>query len=173
MRSLDDIYRNRLLKAAVFLCAIGLLLAPLAGRSSMPLQAHRITGRQLLDPQTPAQKSSSQSVAIDRDPFAVPPGDVEKPAAAQSGAAGVVGMTVHQGDAMGYAVPGRSTELSGSIVVRAIVSGSNPSALVEESGKPRVVQIGDALGGVAISGIDRDGVLLQDGRRFAIEMSDR
>lgn len=173
MRSLDDVFRTRLLRAAIFLCAIALLLAPLAGRSSMVVQENAIAGSPSFESHASIQSHSARTLTIERDPFVAPAADRDQTQIPSSGVTGVVGMTVRQGDSMGYVVPGRSSESPAAVVVRAIVAGSNPSALIEDNGKPRVVQTGDLLDGGRILRIDRAGILLQNGRRLGIDESDR
>ncbi|MBV9270472.1 MAG: hypothetical protein JO165_05215 [Candidatus Eremiobacteraeota bacterium] len=100
-------------------------------------------------------------MAIDRDPFVSPRSLV--PPSSSKAAAGVVGMVVHQGQAMGFSVPN-----DGLPIVRAIVSGAQSSALVEDAGVPRVVQRGDSLSGSRIDRIDAGGILLEDGRELML-----
>jgi hypothetical protein len=52
--------------------------------------------------------------------------------------------------------------------VTAIATGADPTAIVEEGGSVRVVTIGDALDGSAVTAITDAGVVLADGRRLTL-----
>ena len=55
--------------------------------------------------------------------------------------------------------------------ILAVVSGPHPTALIEESGHPRTVAVGDDLGGARIAAIDEIGITFQNGRRLAFPNS--
>ena len=53
--------------------------------------------------------------------------------------------------------------------VTAVATGSDPTAIVESGGVPRVVTIGDSLDGSTITAIDDDGIRLSGNRRLSLE----
>jgi len=61
-----------------------------------------------------------------------------------------------------------SPAAAGAAVVRAVVLGASPHALVDEGGAARVVQIGSTLAGATVADINATGVVLDDGRRLPI-----
>ena len=52
---------------------------------------------------------------------------------------------------------------SGTTVVRAVVTGAEPRALIESNGSVRVIRIGDRIGSLAVIGIDATGVVMDGG----------
>ena len=61
-----------------------------------------------------------------------------------------------------FAWNGRSDE----IVVRAVVVGSHPSALVDDGGATHLLTVGDPIAGSSVVAIDAGGVVLGDRRRL-------
>ncbi len=59
-------------------------------------------------------------------------------------------------------------ELPADAVVRAVVLGETPHALIEIGSRTMLVGIGDVLGGVRVEAIDDTGVLLSDGSRVPL-----
>jgi len=133
MRPLSDPQRMRFLRLSACMCVGTLFLAPLVGRTSIELSAQQAAFDRTFDAAALATDEPAPAISINRDPFDSPE-TVRTVAAPAASASTVVGMTVRQGEPMGYTVPN-----GGSAVIRAIVSGSHPTALAEESGKPRVV----------------------------------
>jgi hypothetical protein len=56
--------------------------------------------------------------------------------------------------------------------LRAVVTGPQPRALIEENGRTRLAGVGDRLAGARISAIDSDSVTLDDGRRLTLTVPD-
>jgi hypothetical protein len=56
----------------------------------------------------------------------------------------------------------------GALRVLAVVTGPNPSALIEDHDHSRLVAAGDALDGSRITAIDGGGIVLEDGRRLGL-----
>lgn len=52
---------------------------------------------------------------------------------------------------------------AGSAIVRAVITGAEPRALVELNGSVRVVGIGDRIGTLAVIGITRGGIIVDGG----------
>lgn len=142
MRPLHDGARRRLLCYSALLCAAPLFLAPLAGRSSFELRDEQAAYDRRFRA-VAELKASSMAVSVARDPFVpdTPRGN---------------GMRVMQGRPIEFIAPLKT-------VVRAIVTGPAPRALVEDNGQARIVGAGDELGGVKVLRIDRSGVRLQNG----------
>jgi hypothetical protein len=61
---------------------------------------------------------------------------------------------------------------AGVPVVRAIVTGRHPCALVDDGSITRLVRAGDRLGATSVIAIDARGVTLGDGRRLALAAND-
>lgn len=165
MPPLDDCDRKRLLQISAALCATSLLLVPLAGRSAFEVQAERQTfDRRFAGTDAPV-KLKEPALAVSRDPFEAGDGGARRPVL-ESGAAvtsGIVGMHVVRGESTGIALPP-----SEGIVVRAIVSGAAPRALVESGGATRIVAPGDALAGSTVLSIGRAGIRLKSGVTLSI-----
>lgn len=62
---------------------------------------------------------------------------------------------------------------TGAVILRAVVLGPAPRALVEENGTDRIVAAGDAIGGSILAAIRRDCIVLRDGRRIAMSVQPR
>ena len=133
MRPLEDRARLRLLRASAGLCAVSLMLAPMAGRTSLGLRAERQAfDRRVTEP--PVLVRKSVRISLLRDPFR----PQTEPAARQSAIV--------------------STPL-----VRAVVTGRDTAALVEEAGTTRIVRAGDTVGGQLVTSIDAGGVHFESG----------
>jgi len=113
--------------------------------------------------------------SVDRDPF-VPDRRIAAEIRVEAAPA-----RAGQGDDIGVVLPanaGASATLPteqdargpGSVaVVRAVVLGDSPRALVDIDGSVHVVGIGDAVGDAAVVRIDAHGVALSDGSRLPME----
>lgn len=132
--------RSRLLHAAIALCAVALLLSPLAARSArkFPLD---VPAEVAIAPVTPMpHETPFPKIYVERDPFAPPP---EMAASSQ-------------------------TERTRAIV-RAVASGAKASALIEEDGRTRLVSIGDRVDESLVTAIDARGIVLANGARVRLE----
>ncbi|MBV8433780.1 MAG: hypothetical protein JO029_05810, partial [Candidatus Eremiobacteraeota bacterium] len=58
-------------------------------------------------------------------------------------------------------------------IVRAVLLGASPKALVELDGRTRIVEIGTRLGGTTIAAINAQGITLDDGERVPIDAGRR
>jgi hypothetical protein len=58
--------------------------------------------------------------------------------------------------------------LSGTVIVRAVMLGDVPKALVESGGGPTIVGIGASLAQSTVTSIAQDGIRLADGRVFRL-----
>ncbi len=59
-------------------------------------------------------------------------------------------------------------------MVRALITGgAAPRALLDENGQVRIVEIGDAVQGSAITAIDSAGILLKNGTRYALSQENQ
>lgn len=159
MHPLDDGSRRKLFTLAAVCCSVPLLLAPLAGRSAFEVRDERDVLVRRFHETTASQVPANASVTIDRDPFIAD--DPNRIAVAESfhsrpRIGDVVGMHVTQGASTGIAV-------SAAPIVRAIVSGTSPRALIDENGRARVVQTGDPIAGSKIVDIRGYGIVLQNG----------
>ena len=153
LQPLNDRERRTLLTWSAVLCAIPLCLAPLAGRSSFELASERAAFDARFSPPSIDAVWNDKPVVVARDPF-VPE---RKPVVNATPAQSVIGMHVTQGQPIGFVVP------SGTMAVRAVVTGASPRALIDDGARVRVVGIGDMLAGFKVVGIDRGGVHLQNG----------
>jgi hypothetical protein len=87
----------------------------------------------------PLQALAYPKLVVDRDPF-VPEGE-----------------TIAAGGAADSSVP----------LVRAVVLGDAPKALIETAGRPEFVGIGSIVAGSVVTAITRDGVVLDSGVRLS------
>jgi len=53
-------------------------------------------------------------------------------------------------------------------IVRAVVTGDHPSALIDDGTATRLVAPGDRVAGASVTAIDATGISLDDGRRIAL-----
>jgi hypothetical protein len=138
---------RRVLAALATVCFSGAVaLTPAEVRSRLD--------RTRADAPPPAAAPPPLAVVVpDGDPF-VPraPDDTATPAAAAAAAA---------------ALPLAPRAPDGPIV-RAIVTGDRPSALVDDGTATRLVGPGDRVAGATVTGIDANGIALDDGRRIAL-----
>lgn len=135
-----EAHRRHAFCAGIGLCAAAAFLAPLAGRSSLALSAGEtpFARRFALPPRVNAQAQQLRNV---RDPFASEdvPGEQPKQPVKREGP-----------------------------IVRAIISGPSPRALVEDGGHLRIVEVGDRLGGAAIEAIAGGRVILTGGQTLVL-----
>jgi hypothetical protein len=160
MRAVSEFNRKRLLCVAAALCATSLALAPLAGRSSFELTRERaLYAERISSPQPPASPKRA-AISRVRDPFVADAAPIAQGGMPLGGAVvnPVSGMRVVQGASTGFPL--------GAPIVRAIVSGDSPRALVEDGGRVRVVGVGDVLAGSPVVSIDRQGIRLGNGVRL-------
>jgi hypothetical protein len=139
--ALLDGQRRTLLRLGVAASVASLIILPLTDMSPVTASA----GMQIADgvkrlPNAPLPLSFPP-IPLDRDPF-VADADAQMPL---------------QGDR------GRIDEAGTAAVLRAVVTGTEPRALVELGSTVRVVGIGDRLGGATVTAITRTGLLLSSG----------
>lgn len=141
MRPLEDRSRLRLLRLSAGLCAASLLLAPMAGRTSLGLRAERQAfDRRITVPSSLLRKSVR--ISLLRDPFR---SETESAASRQT--------------------------MQSMPVVRAVVTGRDAAALVEEGDRTRIVRAGDAVGGQVVTSIDALGVHFETGAVSAVTVN--
>lgn len=136
MQHLEERTRVRMLRLSAFLCAASLLLAPMAGRTSLGLSAER----DAFDRRAPAPAAMTRKtvrVSLLRDPFG------PRNEAAQSETAGMAAPSLP--------------------VVRAVATGRDAVALVDDAGTTRIVRTGDMVAGHIVIGIDARGVHFETG----------
>lgn len=144
MRPLIETDRRRLFGFSAVLCAAPLVLAPLAARSSFGITSGHRAFEASLELRMPVPVKP-RSFSVTRDPFVADAGTdpASVPTASEAGAP----------------------------VVRALVTGSVPYALLDAGGLLRIVRSGDGVAGSTVRSIDAGGVHLQDGR--VISLADR
>lgn len=159
---LHDDDRPALVRLATMLIAGALCVLPLTTQSSPVAGAAGV--RDVADDAnlTPPARLTFPVYEIDRDPF-VPQGAVR--AKLEGGA---VPMTVGQGTNIGIVLPPNVGAGLGA-VVRAIVLGDPPRALIEVGGTVRVVGVGDRLGALTVAGITEGRVALSDGSALILD----
>lgn len=132
-------HRSGMLRAGGALCAVALLLLPLAARSARSLPSDEaLKPIEFGSPPPPA--TPFPHVYVERDPFEAPPGAWRETEGSRARA-----------------------------IVRAVASGARPAALVEEDGRTQLVSIGDRIDGIAVIAIDASGLVFADGTRLQIE----
>ncbi|HEY9085241.1 MAG TPA: hypothetical protein VIN40_04795 [Candidatus Tyrphobacter sp.] len=62
----------------------------------------------------------------------------------------------------------QASDLPANAVVRAVILGDSPHALIEIGSRTMLVGIGDVLAGARVSAIDDSGVVLSDGSRVPL-----
>jgi hypothetical protein len=144
VRALYTRQRHALLRCSALLCAGSLLLSPLTVRPSFQAEAEtdsRVALRAL--PELPS-RLEFPAVVITHDPF-IP-----------STAAALPVSEALSGGASSVAIPTTP-------VVRAVITGPTPKALVDIDGTPQVVGIGSELAGSVVRSISADAVNLENG----------
>lgn len=144
---LDRTSRRLLLAAALIAFAAAFALTLRAGRGELATtHVTVLPAERVLTPSPP--------LLPDRDPFEVPAdAPVDEPASKPSA-------PPHALPTMPVAVP--------PIRVLAVVTGSDPGAIVDDGSGPRLVRIDDRVGTVLLTAIDDSGISLSDGRHLAI-----
>ncbi len=173
MRPIHDAQRRRLLILSATLCAVPIVLSPLAGRSSFEIPDERVAFDERVSVPSVAPARYPGPVTITRDPFVpdAPPVQTAPLALLVPPPSGVVGMPVVQGQPIGFALPpnrgagGSPLEDAsfGAPVVRAIVRGASTRALVEDGTGSHVVGIGDVVAGSPVVWIGSSAIRLKNG----------
>ncbi|HTZ55230.1 MAG TPA: hypothetical protein VMB20_09185 [Candidatus Acidoferrum sp.] len=167
--ALHDDERRALARLATMLIAGALCVLPLTAQNSPSAGAagvHDITSVPNL---VPPERLTFPAYEINRDPF-VPQGAMRVKLEGST-----VPMSVGPSDDIGVVLPpnagasqgGAPPSIPGGLVVgpvvRAIVLGDPPRALVEAGGTVRVLGVGDRLGALTVAGIVPGRVILSDG----------
>ncbi len=110
-------------------------------------------------------------IRIDRDPFVADDAAVSAQATpdrvTRYGAADEIGIVLPP-NAGARSAPPETTVALGLPVVRGIVLGDVPQALIDAGNGVKVYSVGDRIGNNAIASIDSSGVVLSNGVRLAI-----
>lgn len=173
--ALYDDDRRALARLATMLVVGALCVLPITTQSSSVAGAagvHDVTS----DPNiAPPARLTFPAYEVSRDPF-VPEGSNR---AKLDGAA--VPMSVGQGSDIGVVLPANAGAGQGTVasspssssamgpVVRAIVLGNPPQALVEAGGTVHVLGVGDHLGELMVVGIRQGRVTLSDGSMLILD----
>ena len=175
MRPLEEADRRVFVMWSIALCVGSLLLAPLAARSSVDLNAQQdLAAREFQLPAVAADVPPQSGLALNRDPFSadtiIAPDAVEPLVTQAAPRTSIVGASVQAGEPLGIVLPpnagalGMSPPLvNGTSAVAAIITGDRAQALVYEGAHSRIVATGDRLDGHKITSISADGVFLDDG----------
>jgi hypothetical protein len=150
MFALYDAQRATLLRVAVMIivgaCAtLPLTISPTSVIANADPITPAVSGATI--PQVPG-RMQYPDISIARDPFVADNGVLARNGVAQT-----------------TATTGNTTSLP---LVRAIVSGDDPRALVEVNGSVRVLAVGDKLGGDAVASINQSGIELASGIHLGI-----
>lgn len=137
--ALGDTQRKPLLRVALVACAVSLGLMPVAVRSNRELPEERAIAA--LAAASLPESATLNDVVVSRDPFS-PDLALTSPASVSQRAA---------------------TGGPPVAVVRALVIGMSPRAIVEVDGGSRVIAPGDKLGRMKVTDIDAAGVHLSNG----------
>jgi len=136
---LDDAQRKPLLRLGLLACAVSIALMPVAVRSNRELPEERAAAA--LAAASLPQRATLVDVVARRDPFA-PDRTLAVPAPPAAA---------------------RARGAAPDAIVRALVIGMSPRAIVETEGGSRVIAPGDALGHSKVMSIDAAGVHLTNG----------
>ena len=130
---LDDTARRTLYRCSAILCASSLMLLPLSALSS--IEPAGSSSRTVPFRLPSLERASPQrAIAVVRDPFV--------PAVSDSDGA---------------------ASTAGTEIVRGLLLGERPQAVLEEGGHDRLVGIGSEVAGVAVVAITQSGVVLENG----------
>jgi hypothetical protein len=175
MYALYDEQRRHLMRLSLMLVCGGLAVLPLtvppasiaAGASQTAPRHARISV-----PDLPGHLTFP-AIAVQRDPFAADAAALPVPAAGSHPA-----FEVRQGDDIGVVLPANAGAQdqppllggsdAGSALVRGIVLGEEPQALIDTGSGVKVFGVGDRIGPDAIRAIDATGVTLSSGVRLRI-----
>ena len=147
MYPISNTARRKVVVGSAILCAVPLFLAPISGRSSFELTAERIAFTNRFGIPIPRFRRHAIHVHITRDPFVPEPAFVVSPR-----------------DVLAKDSDHRLT----NPLLRAIVFGASPRALLEENGRVRIVGLGDAVDNSRVTSILSDSIRLQDGRTIQV-----
>lgn len=143
MQPLDSVQRKNLLLLSAALCIAPLVLAPIAARPSLGVaKLHAAGGPRLQLPEVPLAWTAAP-VHFKRDPF------------------------VNAGAAQPESPPSPAAKAE-AVVVRAIVTGTIPRALVESGGVVRMIGAGAPLQGSIVVRIDAAGIHLKNGATLPV-----
>ncbi|MEO6835926.1 MAG: hypothetical protein ABI231_08480 [Candidatus Tumulicola sp.] len=154
MRSRRTAKRSAARRCLAFASAIVLLLALGALRSALPAEGGDESPPPEFDAPVAPQQLRFPTILIRRDPFASDIG----------GAAG--GAPLGGDDGADIVLPPNAAAVAP--VVRAVILGAAPKALIEVAGRPIVVGIGTPLANSVIAGISESGILLRDGESLRL-----
>jgi hypothetical protein len=155
------------------LCVAGTIgLATQSARSSIQPRAAQLAFGPIPDAPQPAGE------IVRRDPFAEPAPAVAHAVPAPLSVSGDAGAVDSLPSNLAHdtipAVPGLEPGMSAPQTrVTAIVTGAHPYAMLEAAGAHTIKGLGDRLDGVAITGIDIDGVALANGQRLRVDAASR
>lgn len=144
--------RRRMLRWSVAACAIAILLVPLAALPGPEFSDVQNASAGVQVPDVP-EKLAYPALDVRHDPFARP----------------TQGPSIDDDDPDFVLPP--NAGIASEPVVRAVVVGPDPKALVEIDGQARIVGIGTHLGAESIAGITTQGVTLDDGERLPLDAS--
>lgn len=136
--------RWRMLQASIALCALALLLLPLAARSAKGVPADDADFKPIEVRTPPPAVTPFPRIYVERDPFAAP-----------------------------REIASDASPIQTRLTIRAIASGATQSAIVEEDGRTRLVSLGDRVDGSVVITIDAAGIALANGVRIRIGDSRR
>jgi hypothetical protein len=172
--ALYDDDRRVLARLATMLVLGALCVLPLTTQSSPIARASGVRDNTEYPNLAPPAQLTFPAYEISRDPF-VPEG------AMRAKLDYSVPMSGGQGSDIDVALPANPDATQGAVsepiraplgigpVVRAIVLGYPPRALIETDGSVRVLGIGDTLGGLTIAGITAGRVSLSDGSTLILD----
>jgi hypothetical protein len=170
--ALYDDDRRALMRLASMLIAGALCILPLTTQTSPIAGAAGMHDLSDVAKLAPPARLTFPGYRISRDPFVV-----EGKMRAMLDVGGAP-MSVGQGSDIGVVLPPNAAATQGSLprlplglepIVRAIVLGDPPRALVEVGGAVRVVGVGDRLGTLAVVGIASGRVTLSDGSSLTLD----
>jgi hypothetical protein len=160
--AIDDPEREILWRISAMLCGASLALLVLSQGASNDARAETAEPISSLALPRAPEHLVFPSISVKRDPFAT--------------TAPLLAMPPHESQDVAIVLPPNpgASEMppfgASSIVpvVRAVIVGEHPSALVETGGTVRVFSVGDTLGDAAITSIDRSGIALSNGMHLSL-----
>ena len=173
---LYDDERRKMVRLSMMLMLGGFAVLPLTAQSSFVAGAAGAHAPSYEASLTMPARLTFPAFSISRDPFVPSQGVRER----LEGAA----MRLGQGEDIGAVLPpnagaaGAAPSLPHTVpvaapILRAVILGSPPRALVEEDGTVRVLAAGDRIGDLRVTAIGAQGVTLSDGTHLLLRDAQR
>ncbi|MFN2449200.1 MAG: hypothetical protein ABR508_05315 [Candidatus Baltobacteraceae bacterium] len=133
--------RRIVLASALAVCAISMCLLPLAARSSLEMSEGTAASAGRFEHAPVRLRQTTTPPLVLRDPF------------------------IAEGEGPAHDL---HAAMPSAVFVRAVITGSSPRALIEDGGRIRIVQPGDAVAGSTVRSLGVKGIVLENGIRLPL-----